>query len=291
MPRPADIIIKNAHIITVDAQFRIADAIAIGGDTILAVGSLPQAEQHRSPDTRVIDLGGRTVMPGLIDCHAHMDREGLRSVYPSLGRVRSIRDIQDRIADLARNTRPGEWIVTMPIGDPPYYYDMPELLAGQRWPTRQELDAAAPDNPVFIRSIWGFWRHTTPLVACANTLALERAGITRDTVAPSKVLDIGRDANGDPNGVFYEHELQPLAELSWFRQIPGFTRADRASTLPAAAAAYHAFGTTGIFEEHGAAGELIRAYKDVHAAGRLTMRTTLAVSPNWKTAGNAPIEP
>ena len=99
-------------------------------------------------------------MPGLIDGHAHMDREGLKGVFPSLGKVRSIKDIQDRIAELARASRPGEWIVTMPIGDPPYYFDMPDLLTEKRWPTRQELDDAAPNNPVFIRSIWGFWRHT-----------------------------------------------------------------------------------------------------------------------------------
>ncbi len=77
----------------------------------------------------MVDLKGRTVTPGLIDGHAHMDREGLKSIYPALGPVRSIRDIQDRIAELARATPRGEWIVTMPIGDPPYYFDVPDILA------------------------------------------------------------------------------------------------------------------------------------------------------------------
>jgi len=133
-------------------------------------------------------------------------------VFPSLGRVRSIRDIQDRIAELARGKRPGEWIVTMPIGDPPYYFDVPEILAEKRWPTRQELDVAAPDNPVYIRAIWGFWRGTFPLVSCANTAALKRAGITRDTVAPVDTLTIVKDGNGDPTGVFIEREFAPIAE-------------------------------------------------------------------------------
>ena len=124
---------------------------------------------HTTPDTRAFDLKGRAVMPGLIDGHAHMDREALRNVFPSLGTVRSIKDIQDRIAELARGKKPGEWIVTMPIGDPPYYFDVPDILAEKRWPTRQELDAAAPNNPVYIRSIWGFWRGTLPIVSCANT--------------------------------------------------------------------------------------------------------------------------
>jgi predicted amidohydrolase YtcJ len=285
MKQPADIVFKNGKIITVDAAFTIADTIAITGERVAMVGSAEAAAPHIGPQTRVIDLGGKAMMPGLIDGHAHVDREGLKSVFPSLGRVRSIKDIQDRIADLVRDKQPGEWLVTMPIGDPPYYFDMPNLLAEGRWPTRQELDEASPRNPVFIRSIWGFWRHTMPLVSCCNSLALRRAGITRDTVSPVETLTIERDAHGDPTGVFFENEMQPIAELLWFRSTPGFTRADRARTLPEAAQAYHAFGTTSVFEEHGAATELIRAYKDAHRDGALSMRTTLAFSPNWKVTG------
>ena len=85
--------------------------------------------------------------------HAHMDREGLETLYPSLRRVRLISDIQDRIADLVRRVRPGEWIVTMPIGEPPFYFDVPDILVEKRWPTRRDLDVVAPNNPVFIRSI------------------------------------------------------------------------------------------------------------------------------------------
>jgi predicted amidohydrolase YtcJ len=289
--RPADLVLKNGKIITVDKGFTIAQAIAIAGERIIAVGPDAEMVAHTAPTTRVVDLKGRAVIPGLVDGHAHMDREGLKTVYPPLGRVRSIRDIQDRIAELARNKRPGEWIVTMPIGDPPYYWDVPDILAEKRWPTRQELDVAAPDNPVFIRSIWGFWRHTPPLVSCANTEALKRAGITRDTVSPVDTLKIEKDTNGVPTGVFFEQDMQPLAELIWFRNATGFSRADRARTLPLSAQAYHAYGTTSVFEEHGAATELIRAYKDSYRDGTLTMRTALVFSPNWKSAGGAPLGP
>ena len=160
--RSADLILSNAKIITIDRDFTIAQAIAIAGDRILAVGPNDAMAAHTAPATRVVDLKGGTVTPGIIDGHAHMDREGLKSVYPALGPVRSIQDIQNRIAELARVTPRGEWIVTMPIGDPPYYFDVPDILAEKRWPIRQELDAAAPNNPVFIRSIWGFWRHSLP---------------------------------------------------------------------------------------------------------------------------------
>jgi len=194
---PAGTILRNGKIVTVDAAFTIAQSVAVAGDRIIAVGPNDAMAAHAGPATRIIDLKGKTVVPGLIDGHAHMDREALRSVFPSLGHVRSIRDIQDRIAELARGKRPGEWIVTMPIGDPPYYFDVPEILAEKRWPTRQELDAAAPNNPVYIRAIWGFWRGTFPLVSCANTAALQRAGIRRDTASPVDTLTIVADSKNE----------------------------------------------------------------------------------------------
>jgi predicted amidohydrolase YtcJ len=288
--KPADLVLKNGKIITVDTASTHTQAIAIAGDRIAAVGPDAAMAAVTAPATRVIDLKGRAVVPGLTDGHAHMDREALRNVFPALGRVRSIRDIQDRIAELARGKAPGEWIVTMPIGDPPYYFDVPDILAEKRWPTRQELDAAAPNNPVYIRSIWGYWRGTFPLVSCANTAALQRAGITRDTVAPVETLTIAKDANGDPTGVFIEREMAPIAELIWFRQATAFKPADRLAALPQSARAYHSFGTTSVFEGHGVATELLRVYKQAQQEGALTMRATLAFSPNWSAAGSAPLQ-
>src|SRR5215470_16001695 len=283
--RPADMILKNGRIITVDPASTIAQAIAIASDRIIAVGLNDAMATHIGPATRVIDLKGKTVIPGLTDGHAHMDREALRNIFPSLGRVRSIRDIQDRIAELARIRKPGEWIVTMPIGDPPFYFDVPDILVERRWPTRQELDTVAPNNPVYIRPIWGFWRGALPLVSCANTEALKRAGITRDTASPVPTLTIEKDASGEPTGIFIEQELQPIAELIWFRAATMFSHADRMRALPESARLYHSFGTTSVFEGHGAATELLQVYKQTHRAGALTMRTTLAFSPDWTTAG------
>jgi predicted amidohydrolase YtcJ len=137
----------------------------------------------------------------------------------------------------------------------------------------------------------GLLAASPPLVSCANTEALRRAGVTRDTISPVASLQIEKDANGDPTGVFIEQDFQPLAERIWFRQQTGFNRADRARTLPLSAQAYHAYGTTSVFEEHGVATELLRAYKDSYRSGTLTMRSALAFSPNWKTAGAAPLGP
>jgi predicted amidohydrolase YtcJ len=281
--------LQGGKIITVDDSFTIAEAVAIRDDRIVAVGSDSAITAYTDPGTRVVDLRGKTVIPGLIDGHAHMDREGLKAIFPSLGRVRSVKDIQERIAELARKSKPGEWIVTMPIGDPPFYLDVPNVLAEKRWPTRQELDSAAPNNPVLIRSIWGFWRSTPPLVSCVNTVALNRAGITRETVSPDPGVVIERDKNGDPTGVLIESEMQPLAELIWFREATRFSREDRERAIPVSAKAYHAFGTTGVFEEHGVANEVLRAYKDARRSGTLTMRTALVFSPNWKAVAGSPL--
>jgi len=281
---PADFVFKNGKIVTVDARDTIAQAIAIAGDRILAVGPDAAMAAHIATGTHVTDLAGRCVVPGLTDGHAHMDREGLRAVFPSLGPVRSIRDIQDRIAELARGRRPGEWIVTMPIGEPPFYFGVPECLAERRWPVRQELDAAAPGNPVYIRAIWGYWRGTAPIVSCANTAALRHAGVGRDTISPVPALTIEKDANGDPTGVFVEDEMQPVAEMLWFREATRFTHEDRRRALAASMRAYHAAGTTGIYEGHGVADEVLRVYREARREGSLTIRSALAFSADWSAA-------
>ena len=125
----------------------------------------------------------------------------------------------------------------------------------------------------------GFATRARFSLAVIDTMeALKRAGITRATVSPVDVLEIKKDANGDPTGVLIESEMQPIAELIWFRKAAGFTRADRARALPVSAQAYHAYGTTGVFEEHGVANELLRAYKDAYRDGTLTMRSALVFS-------------
>ncbi len=279
---PADTILTGGKVVTVNDRFSVSQALALRHGRILAVGSDAAIERHRGPRTQEIPLHGHTVLPGLIDGHAHMDRAGLRGLLPSLEGCRSIADVQARIAAITRTRAPGDWIVTMPLGEPPFYRDPEQGLAEKRWPTREELDEAAPHNPVYIKAIWGYWRHTLPLVSVANSRALALAGIGRDTPSPSASIEIERDAGGEPTGVFREQGFMPLVELTLMRAAPGFTVADRVASLPRAAAAYHAFGTTSIYEGHGVAAELLRAYRQVHEAGRLTMRSNLVVSPDWR---------
>ena len=294
MPRPLgpDLIVHNAKVITVDREFTIASALAVKDGRFAAVGAddavLPLADAR----TRVIDAGNRAVMPGLIDGHAHMDREGLKAtVYPSLAGARSIADILDRISELVAAAAPGEWIVTMPIGEPPAYFDVPDSLAEKRYPNRHDLDRVAPDNPVYIRAIWGPWRHVMPLVSVANSRALAAAEITRETDPPCPSVTIERDPEtGEPTGVFAEDALFPIVELSLMRAAGGFTAEQRRLGLIESMRMYNAVGTTSIVEEHGAAAELIQAYQSVHLSGASTVRAHLFFSPSWNAVGKQPVE-
>jgi len=229
----ASLILRGGKVVTVDAQDRIASAFAVCDGRFVAVGSDAEISALAGEGTRIIEAQGRAVVPGLIDGHAHMDREGLKAlIYPSLGGCASIADICDRIADLVRAARPGDWIVTMPVGDPPNFFGVPDCLAEKRYPDRWDLDRVAPDNPVYIKSIWGPWRHVLPLVSIANTKALEAAGITADTPPPGPSVTIGRDpASGEPTGIFYEDTLYPLVELTLMRAAGGFSAYDRVRGL------------------------------------------------------------
>lgn len=259
----------------------ICEALAISGNRIAALGTSAEIMACASTATEIVDLAGRTVSPGLIDGHAHLDREGLKSVLPSLADCRSIEDIVARIAAIARTRKPGEWIITMPIGIPPSYEDVLAGIAERRFPDRHDLDRAAPDNPVYIRSIWGYWRSNLPLVSIANSRALRLAGIDAATVPPAPSIEICRDADGEPNGIFVETNKMPVVELSLMRRAPHFSASERAGALAASMTLYNRAGTTSVFEGHGIAAEVLDAYRQVRAQGGQSVRASLIFSPAW----------
>ena len=278
----ADLIIHGGKVATLDPNDTMVEAIAVKGERLLAIGGDTHILALAGPETRRIDARGRLVSPGLIDGHAHMDREGLKEALPSLGSCRSIDDILQRVADLARDTPKGEWIVTMPIGDPPFYENVPAVLAENRFPNRHDLDRVAPDHPVYIRAIWGHWRNSLPLVSIANTKALEIAGITRNTLPPSPHIQIEKDfSTGDPTGCLYEFVYKPLVEKTLMACIPRFTLSDRIAGLRRSMQVYNSTGTTSVFEGHGIAGEVLAAYQDLRAEGPLSVRSCLMFSPAW----------
>lgn len=282
MQKIADQIIENGKIATLAPGEKMAEAIAITEDKILAVGSTSEVDALADKNTTRIDARGRLVTPGLIDAHAHMDREGLKEIPPSLSGCTSIDDILQRIEVLAGETPKGEWIVTMPIGEPPFYFGVPENLKENKFPNRHDLDRVAPDHPVYIRAIWGHWRNTLPLVSIANTKALEVAGIDRNTMPPAPSIQIERDlSTGDPSGVLYEFTYKPLVEKTLMKCIPQFDLHDRTWGLERSMQVYNSFGTTSVFEGHGIAGEVLAAYEAVRRKGLPSVRANLMFSPAW----------
>jgi predicted amidohydrolase YtcJ len=281
----ADWIFANGEILTFHPRVPRAKAVAVAGDRIMALGSARELRRWRGRGTRWVDLDGATVIPGLVDAHAHMDREGLKFLYPSLETCTSISDIKSLIHKLASRRPVGEWIVTMPVGAPPFYLNVPECLEEKRMPERKDLDAAAPDHPVYIRGIWGFW-NKPPIFCAANSMALRLAGITRDSVAPTGI-EMVKDAGGEPTGVFIEQNVTPILEFTLLKTAPRFTLPDRMRALKDAQQHYHARGVTTIYEGHGVAPELLAAFRELHGNGGLSMRSHLALSPTWRSRKEA----
>ena len=275
---PPDLILHNGKIITLDASSRVAQAIAVRAGLIASVGEDAPLLKTAAPTTRCIDLKGRSVLPGFFDAHPHADREGLkaRGGIPIAG-LHSVAAIVDVVKRAAQTIPVGEWIVLMPMGEPPHeYISRPEQLTDGRFPTRHDLDAVAPEHAVYIRAVWGWWSRR-PFPSVANSLALRRAGVTRDTPAPHNV-DIVKDARGEPTGVFLERNFVPVLEYTLFRDLPRFKYADRLDSVRLGAQAYATAGTTSLYEGHGLTPTVIRAYRETAERGALPLRMHAPIS-------------
>ncbi|MBS7637912.1 amidohydrolase family protein, partial [Candidatus Bathyarchaeota archaeon] len=192
----ADLVLMNGKIVTVDPEERIAEAVAVKFGRILEVGSNGDVKPLIGSGTVVVNLEGMTVLPGFIDTHGHLFSSGVGLGHIDCSEeagVRSIRDIQERIAERAKRTPKGGWIV----GDK---FDESKL-AERRIPNRWDLDAAAPEHPVLLSMVGGH-------VYVANSRALEMKGITRETPDPLPGGRLDRDPiTGELTGIIYERAV------------------------------------------------------------------------------------
>ena len=182
-----DLILYNGKVLTVDSNNRIAEAVAVKDDIIMAVGSSDGIQSLKGSKTEVIDLEGKTLLPGFIDTHSHPGVAASTFLMINLTSppISSIKDILRMIKEKAGNSLPGEWIQGI-------NYNQLKLREN-RHVTREELDSVAPKNPVVITRLTG---HMYVL----NTLAMEAAGIDRYTVDPNGGK-IDRNENGEPTGL------------------------------------------------------------------------------------------
>lgn len=277
-----DLILTRGRIYTVDPDDRVAEAIAIAGGRILAVGTSAEIERLAGPATRRVDLAGRAVVPGFVDAHPHLDSVGLRLIRPAFGVPSSIEEVLDVIRREAAARKPGEWIVCNPLVDEPDVFAYPGRLREGRWPTRHDLDRAAPDNPVYLEPP----SLIAPGYAFANTAALRSAGITGATQAPPGV-EIELDGNGEPTGVFRDYNFPkkvPVvdgafrAAASLFPTLPEVTQEDTYRAVAAGVKAFNAAGVTAIYEGHGIPVGPQRAYLRLWQEGGLTVRTYFVIS-------------
>ena len=248
----ADLILHGANIITVDPANPRAQAIAIGGDRILAVGSDNDVLNLATTRTRKVNLTGRTVLPGFIDAHTHVAYSGVRHLKQVDCDLRSIVEIQNAIRKRAATTPQGQWIVG-------FKYDDTKTAEGRRL-TRADLDSAAPAHPVFIGHRGG---HT----GYVNSMALKVAGVTDATRDPSGGQYDRDRATGKLTGGLRERATEPFTKLF----STGHTREEYRQGVELITRMMARAGVTSAHDALGGPDDL-RAYQDAHEAGKLAIR-------------------
>jgi predicted amidohydrolase YtcJ len=252
---PSNALLVRGDIITMDPACPRAEAMAVRDGRIVAAGSLEQARAALGAlAVRELHYRRGTVVPGLIDTHNHMHWTGVQACLVDLARTRSIADIQDAIRDYAQRHPDAPWITS---GGGWHVVNLREA----RYPTRQELDAACADRPVFLPRVGH--------AAVVNTRALHLAGITHDTPDPAGGR-IERGADGEPTGLL----LEPPAYEPVARLVPPLSIEGQADALRTIQRSYHAAGLTGIMDP-GVTPEMMRVYQHLWQRNTLTMRSVL----------------
>ena len=259
--QPADLIVTNARIYTVDESHPLADAMAVRGGKVQFVGSTRAAMALRGASTRVIDLNGRTVIPGMVDAHGHVDNLGLALRTVDLTGTSSYDEVIARVAARAKTMQPGQWIIGRG-------WDQNDW-GDTRFPTHEKLTAAVPNNPVYLTRVDGH-------AGLANASALKAANITAQTRDPDGG-HIERTANGSPAGVFIDNAQGLLR-----RVVPQPTRDEVKSEVQAAIAEAQKWGLTGVHDA-GASSQVLDIYEELGKAGQLNFRMYAMISDDSTT--------
>lgn len=264
----ADLVLLNGKIVTVDPDETLAEAVAVKFNKILMVGSNEEVKSLIGKKTQVINLKGRTVVPGLIDTHGHLASSGLSHVRGVIDSslesgVKSIADIQEMIAERVTTIPKGEWITGRNFDE--------TKLAEKRMPTRWDLDKVAPDHPVNLSMVGGH-------VYVVNSKAFELAGITKETTDPPGGA-FGRDPEtGELNGVVYERAVSLLRRTG--RPVrTQMTTQMLMEGIKWMTNQFVAAGLTGFHDSH-VGPQQMKAYQKVLASGDLPLRVRLDISSN-----------
>ena len=227
---PPEAIYFGGPILTMEREAPLAGAVAVTGNRITAVGAKAQVMATKGPTTRIVDLHGKTLMPGFVDAHSHFPIGGVlaRTMVglqsPPVGTLTKIDELIARLRERADNTPKGAWVQGAGYDD--------TLLAEQRHPTRADLDRASTGHPIYVMHVSGH-------IAVANSLALQMAGIVRGKAPPTGGKYRSDPTTGEPDGVLEESAMGPVAAL-----LPKVAEADVQAAIVDEAAAYAARGVT-----------------------------------------------
>jgi len=252
----ADVIFTHGNVYTgvpVMSAFKAikrAEAIAVRGDRIEAVGENAEILKLKGPDTQIIDLGGHFVMPGFNDAHAHLMDGGFEKMNVNLVGVKSLDEFRERIRAKLNTAAPGDWI----LGDG---WDE-NLWPVRALPSRWDIDEITTDHPVFLGRVDGH-------IAVANSRALQLASITIASRDP-KGGKIDRDANGQPIGILRETARQAVEDA-----VPKPTHDKRRQAMELALAEAASWGVTSVQDNSGS-WEDFQVLEELEKAGKLTAR-------------------
>jgi len=259
MPKLAtgcDLALLNGNIVTMDRRFKRAQAVAIVGERILRVGRNSDVKPLISKRSKVLDLRGKTVIPGIIDTHIHFVDYGLSLQRIDLRGVRSIAEIQSKVMSKAKETPAGRWILGRG-------WDQ-ERLKEKRCPDRHDLDKAAPENPVVLNRVCGH-------VCVTSSLGLQLAGITKETPDPQGGQIDKDPKTSEPTGVLRDEAMS----LVWQR-VPPPTQPELVAAIDAASRTALSAGLTTV---HALLRDstYVEALQEARATGRLNVRVYMGI--------------
>jgi predicted amidohydrolase YtcJ len=254
----ADVVVLNGKVLTVDAAFSRASAVAITDGRFVAVGSDAEIRRRVGPATRTIDAQQRTVIPGLIETHVHATGAARGDANQPFRQLHSIAEILSWVREKAKSVPPGNWI-QLPRVDV-------TRIRERRIPNRADLDAAAADHPAVFT-----WQYANRTRQILNSRAIAVVGLTKDTQPPpgGKIL---LDAAGQPTGVI-EDSNALLVKFIPARSVPDAQYQDSLVTL---LRRYNEIGITSITERNSNVGGY-RTYEKLKADGRLAVRVTVTI--------------
>ncbi len=252
----ADLVLRDANIYTVDDRGPRAQAVAVEGDQILCVGSDEEAMGHVGKSTRIVDLGGQTVLPGLTDAHCHLQVIGERELTLNLEGINALEGFLEAVKKRAMGAESGEWVLGR--GWIETFWHPPEF------PTRWDLDRVAPENPVFLVRSDGHG-------AVVNSRALGIAGIGRTTEDPASG-EILRDEAGEPNGMLIDG-----AQSFVRRKLPEVTQHRARKELEVGGQRSVALGWCQV-HDMGGCYEDLNFFEELYRDGKLKLRVYKSMS-------------